>query len=388
LFVGGGHVNGIGTPGTLLCSVPGGPTAGTIVDWKDPISGLVNQIVVGDKDDPIVALGNMGRDLVIFKRNSIWLLTGSGLSSFAVRRLTDSLGCISKMSVVSVDEGCFFLSERGYHWIDAAGVVEVSRDIAPTIIPAIAATTTFQFGGGRTLTASQEGFQRAVYLAGGGVLLTMGAETFTAFNFQGASVAFQALYDIKRRTWSKYSSATHSYPLSSTGGITGCYRVGDRSVGFDGWSTFYLDDVMNPEIGTKLDTRLVGADPVNNPALTAAIPAKWHSRLIRLASPTNKAQLHRLLLDYRMDLGADTPGWYVSVLRGDGTTAVAEYQVPGEAAGAPTYLARRRSSTDAYGEAVDVQLRFEWRSSTAPLTVAEIYDATIEYQATHQRSAA
>jgi hypothetical protein len=89
-----------------------------------------------------------------------------------------------------------------------------------------------------------------------------------------------------------------------------------------------------------------------------------------------------------MDLGADTPGWYVSVLRGDGTTAVAEYQVPGEAAGAPTYLARRRSSTDAYGEAVDVQLRFEWRSSTAPLTVAEIYDATIEYQATHQRSAA
>lgn len=393
LFIGGGTVNGTGSPATLLYSVPGGPAANTVADWTDSVSGLVNQIKVGDDSDPIVALGRVGRELAIFKRASIWLLSGTGSSSFTVRQLTDTLGCSSAMSVVSLDEGCYFLSDRGYHWLDGGVINEISRDIAPTVRAAIRDSVELQYGP-TSRTAGQIGFQDATYLPGGGILLTLGVFTVSpgGSNPITVSIRFQAIYDVRARRWVKYSSKIHDYPTNSASGIIAGYRLGDRSIGFDGWSAFLLDEVMNPEAALTgqggIDVRAAGLNTAVVPTATTAIPAKWWSRLIRLASPISAAQLHRLLFDYRMDLGADTPGWYVSLRRGDGTTAVAEYQVPGEAAGAPTYVSRRRASKEAFGEAVDVQLRVEWRGSTAAMTLAEIYDATIEFAAARDRDAA
>lgn len=48
LFVAGGTVSGTGAPNRLLFSDPGGPTAGALSDWQDNVSGLTNQIEVGD----------------------------------------------------------------------------------------------------------------------------------------------------------------------------------------------------------------------------------------------------------------------------------------------------------------------------------------------------
>lgn len=194
---------------------------------------------------------------------------------------------------------------------------------------------------------------------------------------------FQALYDTQRGVWTKFSSAA-----VANGAILLAQYVPrwGHTVASDGQSVFYISDIATPSPISYLDSPLTLRDTVNG--TTAAIAAKWHSRLIRLASPLNASQLQRLLFGYRMDIGADTSSWYVSLIRGDGTAAVDEDQVPGEAAGAPTYVSRRRATKEAFGEAVDVQLRVEWRGSTDAFTIADVYDATIVYQATHQRSAA
>jgi hypothetical protein len=394
LFVAGGTVNGTGGAATLLFSDAGGPTAGTVADWTDDVTGLINQVVVGDAGDPIVGLGLAGRDLVILKRSSIWLMSGTGVSSFTVRRLTDTLGCVSASSVVSVDDGCYFLSDRGYWWMDGSTFVEVSDSISPTIRAAVAASIPSQYG--PLLTSTEEPLQSAVYLPGGGLLLTIGKWEAVLTPPPNAPVTaeilFQGIYDIRRRTWSKYSSAVHSYTSNDVDGIIGSFRLGDSSVGFDGWSAFLLDDMMTPEAATSttggIDVRSAGSDTTLVPALTSAIPAKWHSRLVRLASPLSASALQRILIDSRMDVGADADAWYVTLVRGDGTTAVDEYRIPGEASGAPTYLARRRAVKEHFAEVVDVQVRMEWRDSTTPFTLAEIQDVTIAYQPTHPRAAA
>jgi hypothetical protein len=395
LFVAGGTVNGTGGAATLLFSDPAGPVAGTVADWTDDVTGLINQVVVGEASDPIVALGRAGRDLVILKRSSIWLMTGTGATTFTVRRLADSLGCVSAKSVVSVDDGCYFLSERGYYWMDGSTFAEVSDPISPTIRDAIRSSIPSQYG--PLLTSTQNSIQTAVYLPGGGILLTIGlwsAELTPPPNEPvQVELMFQGIYDIRRRTWSKYSSDVHAYPGDDPGGIIGTVRIGDSAIGFDGWSAFLLDKIMDPETQSSttggIDVRAAGSDTANVPALTSAIPARWNSRLIRLASPTNAAQLHRILFDYRMDIGEDVPGWYVKLVRGDGSVAVDDYQVPGEIAGSVTdYLARRRATKDTFEEVVDVQLQVKWLDSSTAFSTAEIYDITLEYQPTYLRAAA
>jgi hypothetical protein len=393
IFVAGGTVASTGGAATLLFSIAGGPTAGTAVDWKDATSGLVNQIVVGEPFDPIVGLGRVGPDLAIFKRSSIWLLSGSGTSNFSVRRVTDTLGCVSKWSIVTEADTVYFLSDRGYWSFDGASLREISAPIAPTVQTSYVQTANPQYGLAR-VGSTTKGFQRAGYLPGGGIMVINGAESFIPANPNALLVTgyLSAVYDTRRKTWMKYSSDIHP-----NGGITHTLRIGDRTIGFDGWNLFYLDDIMQPEgalTGTEAkDVRSAGSGAGSQSALTKPITGRWWSKLVRLASPATAARLHRILLDYRCAIGSSTPSWFVSVVRGDGTTAVAEYQVPGEATVGSAYLSRRRAQTDAFADVVDVQLRVEYRgnpSGTAPSgnTGTELYDATVEFEAGRPRDAA
>lgn len=403
LWVLGGTVaGGQGGLVSLLFSVPGGPTAFTAADWTDPVSGLINQIRVGDGSELFMGLGRAGREMLILKRHSVWALSGYGANTFSVRRVVDTLGCISTDSIVSADDGCYFLSDSGYFHYSGGAIREVSRDISPTIQAAIRNTTSLTYGPGR-LVDDEYRFQRAEYVRGEGILLTMGTETFNGTASPKVPIdgktQFCALYDITRNAWMKYSSPIHSYGGSSADGLTALVRAGDRTLGFDGWSAAFVDDITVPEaavlangvgVGGR-DTRVAASGQVG---VTAAIPAVWYSRLTRLGSPIERAQLHRLLFDYCFQVGSGVGGdaaagngWYVSVVAGDGTLLLPEVQVPAQGF-STAYLARRRASIDVFTEATDAQVRVAWKGTATTLKAAEIYDVTLEYQATHQRSAA
>lgn len=365
LFVAGGTVNGTGAANTLLFSDAGGPVAGTVADWTDNASGLINQIVVGGPE-AIVALRAVGRDLVVLKRTSAWVLSGSGASSFSVRQISGSYGCLDAFSVVAVDDALYWLSDSGYVRWDGAQTVVVSRAIEDDLTRAAARV----LSGGATYRAA------AALLRGDVILLSVSNMGDTGSGTPEAY--FQALYDTNRGTWTKFSHAVNALPIAAL------QRLDDinHTLASDGANLFYVSDLGISEVRQGSLAREL-KDTISG--VTAAIPAKWHSRLVRLGSPTLASQLHRILIDYRADNGDAAPAWNVTVLRGDGTTAVATYALPGEALGSPTYLYRRRASNDAFAEAVDVQVRIEWAGETDAVQ-AELYDVTVEYQSTHQRS--
>jgi hypothetical protein len=358
LFSGGGSFDGTTNTGTtnLYYTRPGGPTTITAADWQDPVSGLTNLIKVGsDADDGIIALTAVGKQLGILKRRSLWLLSGSGPSNFVLQRFAADLGCVDPHSVVSRNDGCYFLSDNGYYWWDGAQLVDVSQPVSTSLAGAVAAT----YGWGTASTPTDLALAAistsVMTLDPDCIILTIGKRANPA--------QFCAIYDEKRRAWTKFSSAAMlNQPMLFVS------FTRKRAV-WDGKSLAYIEKIVQPEAATT------GIDLGNG--TQAAILAKWHSRLARLSAPSHAAQLHRLLIDYK------TTGWYVRLLRGDGTTLMAETQLP---AGGTGY--RKRAALDVFAESTDAQVCVEWKGSPQGLLAAEIYDATIEYQTTHQRGAA
>jgi hypothetical protein len=157
---------------------------------------------------------------------------------------------------------------------------------------------------------------------------------------------------------------------------------------FNGNAIVDANGILLPELVAEANRGIDGW----NVATKARVPAKWYSKLYKLASPQYKAVLHRLLLDYsfQIDGAVDDAnnGWYVKVVAGDGTVLIPEYQVPAQ--GDPSaYLYRRRHSKDAFTEAVDCQIQIQWKDSggTYPAVIkAELYESVIEFQRTRLRT--
>lgn len=373
VFSGGGYLGPSTPSGTrnLYYSVPGGPTTATLADWQDPVSGLTNLIVVGrDEDDPIVALASVGSNLAILKRRSLWLLTGTGSTTFAARQFSADLGCIDAHSVVSRGDGCYFLSDSGYFYWDGAQLEDVSRSVSTSLTNAVDDVYGLQTNAWSTDRIVAGINTQAVVIEPDVILLSIGTDTTPG--------QFCAMYDYKRQAWSQFSSDSLFRDAPSS-----FVAFKSKRAAWDGKNLAYLNNVSLPAPTTT------GIDTVN--AVSTAIPVKWHSRLARLASPANAAQLHRLLLDYKFQLaaGADDSanGWFVTLVGGDGTTLLTEFQVPAQGS-TTAYLYRRRSTKDVFNEAVDAQLRVEWRGSGTSLLSAELYDATLEFQSGRQRAAA
>lgn len=89
---------------------------------------------VGEDGDEIVALVPNGDRLFVFKRNSIWLVTGYDANSFRLNIVSGTLGAVNGRCVVSSDEGVFFFSwPEGVYRLRDGYPVEISEKIRPAI---------------------------------------------------------------------------------------------------------------------------------------------------------------------------------------------------------------------------------------------------------------
>lgn len=128
LFVAGGTEPNTTTPekaNSLWWTDIGGPATNTLADWQDDVSGLTNQLVIGDDGDEIVALAPMPGQLLVFKRNSIWTVLGNSPATFSVRRLISTMGGGRPQETLVVDNLCLFLNSEGLPY--AFDGVELSR---------------------------------------------------------------------------------------------------------------------------------------------------------------------------------------------------------------------------------------------------------------------
>lgn len=361
-----------GGKSSLMWSKPGGTSAvAVLADWQDSVSGLYNQITVGELgNDPSVALGKIEPGLVIFKRNSIYLLSGRTPAAFSIRQVSSQEGCVSRDSVLNYRDGLYFLSDRGLQWYDGAQVTEVSAAVKSELTSAISKAVAFD----RDASASTAGYYTVEDLGLGYIYVAVGQITHpaTTAGVNTVTPLFQYIFDTARGRWLQ---------VSINGFVpTGAFRGNNRAFISDGNYVGYGDTLVNPDSsGAQYGKDTVGAT-------ARAIEASWHSRLVRLSSPTHKSQIQRLMLDHTF-LGGVASGWAVQLVDGTGTVLLTQ-SVPAVAA-LPPALYRFRHVFDCFAEASDVQLRVEWRDAAASaLTKAELYDANVVFQPAAQRNPA
>lgn len=96
-------------------------------DW--PVANVVQ--FNPDSDYPITGLGTAGPYLLVFTERQIHVVYD--LDTGANRKLSDNTGTLSPRSIVSTDEGCFFLDpQRGVMVTDGNEIRRIGEQIQPT----------------------------------------------------------------------------------------------------------------------------------------------------------------------------------------------------------------------------------------------------------------
>ncbi len=369
---------------TLIWSAPGGlrtsPAAG---DWKDNVSGLLNQIVIGTDDDGrLMGFGKAGRELVVFRRKAIYIVYGQTVSSLAVRKITSEFGCVSRDTIVNIRDGCYFLADQGYMYFDGAQITNASNpNMRSELVSIVRQLDTRVFSDAVDLP-QEAGTQHTAYfsatdLGTGAIVLSMGVSTDSPSSDNWSYTSLLAwMYDVDRQVWTSLVSGL---------GVRGhLFKVSNRPAIFNDAEFLFLDELTIPE---ALKDSLRGRDSRNGVDQTAIV-ALWSSRLQRLASPGERSQLQRLLFDYKFvrDGQASGNGWRVSLRDGSNNVLLPATDVPAQA-DPPTQLYRYRASLDCFAEANDAQLTVSWDPGASPpaLAAAEIYDTTLEFQVTRRR---
>ncbi len=67
--------------------------------------------------------------LYFFKRNSIWLVTGTSPLDFEVEKVTDNFGLIAPRGVVSDGQGVYFASDDGIYYVNGLNVTRISDKV-------------------------------------------------------------------------------------------------------------------------------------------------------------------------------------------------------------------------------------------------------------------
>lgn len=92
------------------------------VAWSnvnEPERWTTTNIAILDNNpiDPVMGFQPLVGALIIFRRFSIWQMTGTDESSFTFRQISD-LGCLDARSITPYLGGVFFMSDRGMHYFD------------------------------------------------------------------------------------------------------------------------------------------------------------------------------------------------------------------------------------------------------------------------------
>ncbi len=124
IFTGRGHLlPAVGTysgyyRNLLMWSEPGQPE-------KWPSQNFF--IVDDDYNDPIMGLGTVADQLVIFKRTKALVLTGTDETNFVIDNLSDRIGCVYSGSITNHEDRLVWASEDGIHAYDGQTIEDLTQ---------------------------------------------------------------------------------------------------------------------------------------------------------------------------------------------------------------------------------------------------------------------
>ena len=115
---------GVSTARTrLYYSDSGDPTtwgASSYIDVPSPFDG-----------DEITGLAVLYGNLIIFKRNSVYILQGDAPENFVLSATNSAVGCVSPYAVVPVENLVYFVSDKGLYAINLSNTKHLSYKVEP-----------------------------------------------------------------------------------------------------------------------------------------------------------------------------------------------------------------------------------------------------------------
>lgn len=90
----------------------------------------LSSFYVGEAGRPITGMMSFLGDLIIFKENSIFKLSGNTPAEYFLERITSDTGCISHRTIKAIDNILLFVGHRGLHIYDGARVYPVFDDVS------------------------------------------------------------------------------------------------------------------------------------------------------------------------------------------------------------------------------------------------------------------
>jgi len=144
--------------GTTLSDVSGSPPIGKYVVFRKDrlyvagVSANPNRLYFCDTGDPttwnagtnyidirsndgdvITGIMPMRDYLVIYKRNSIWLLSGNSAANFFLTQVSETVGCKASGTLVPFENVHYFLHDTGIYAFDGSSPINVSDKVQPEI---------------------------------------------------------------------------------------------------------------------------------------------------------------------------------------------------------------------------------------------------------------
>lgn len=107
---------------------------GSYLVWTDTAGttfGADNYVEIPGRG-PITGLARIGRNMLVFKSGETFLLSGGDdpTNNLRVETLSREVGCIARRSIVVVESGCYWLSERGIMYCNGQSIAKVSDNIS------------------------------------------------------------------------------------------------------------------------------------------------------------------------------------------------------------------------------------------------------------------
>lgn len=340
------------------------PLADAVGTWQT--SGLTNRIVLeGTGNDYGVAIAILNGRMVILRRQSLYMMTGTDPSTFAVRKIA-AVGCVDPGSVLEWDDGIYFLSDTGLVFFDGASIVPVGDPISGEI-----AAAAWQGATVSELSIARISAQHFLMAATGTIRKCW-------------------LYHVPTKSWAEVTASTS---VVAGGAPRRVSRVVNYPLVFDGT---YLYDASLLSLPEAADANTQAGRDFSGSALADfVIPAEMLTRTFKLAAPELKSQVARLFIDYALKAPPGvTSGaleWDITIEDGRGNVLKTALPFVGDYAGGEIVRVppKRRRGVNEQLKFEAEEVAFRWvLNAAAPSWPAycEIQDSAIEYEGTRNRT--
>lgn len=341
------------------------PLADTVTTWQT--GGVTNRIVLeGTANDYGVGMAILGGRLVILRRQSLYLMTGSDPSTFAVRKIA-AVGCVDPGSILEWDDGIYFLSDTGMMFFDGASVIPIGDPIA-----------------GEVAAAAWQG----------ATVSELSMARVSAQHFMMASTGAIRkcwLYHVPSKSWAEITANTS---VLAGGAPRRVFRVVNYPLIFDGTYLYDATFVTLPEAADA--STQAGRDHAGFAGTDFVIPGELITRTFKLGAPENKSQLYAFFIDYALKA---PPGVTSGILewdlkvedgRGNVVSGATALVFPGDYAGGELVRVPpkrvRASNQNVKVEATEIALHWTLNAASPSWPAyAEIQDSTIQYSETRPR---